>query len=236
MIFKEKTKTQPISKEQVWAAWKRIRSHNSSGSGVDSVTLSMIEQEPRKYLYPVWNRLASGSYQAPAVKEVAIPKGTRSWRLLGIPTLCDRVAQDVIREELTHLVEPKFHKWSFVFRPQRSAHDALKACWFNTLQYEYVVDVDIRGYFDNIDHQLMMSVLKKYTDKSHILLYCERWLKAPVVKRDGNLETCHRINLRIINWLMRKHKEGYRRAKRRYLHLATCYPSLFVHWEYGMTG
>lgn len=415
MIFEEKTKTQPISKEQVWAAWKRIRSHNPSGSGVDSVSISMIEKEPRKYLYPVWNRLASGSYQAPAVKEVAIPKGNRSWRLLGIPTLCDRVAQEVIRCELTSIVEPQFHKWSFAFRPHRSAHEAVKACWFNTLHYEYVVDLDIRGYFDNIDHHLMMSVLKKYTSKSYILLYCERWLKAPVLKRDGSIEAtrtkgtpqggvispvlsnlylhevfdkwmswtfhdipferyaddivvhaktlrqatylldqierrlgdyklslhpektkivrcytsnrpyntdksspvsfdflgynfcpmrltrtngqrywgynmristrgirhirdevkratrnvyqtvqelgamlrpkilgwlhyykkarslyikdlCHRINLRIIAFLMRKHQEGYRRAKRRYLHLSSCYPSLFVHWGYGMTG
>lgn len=189
MIFNEKTKTQSITKEQVWAAWLRIRSHHTKGSGVDDVSLEMIAQNPRKYLYPVWNRLASGSYMAPPVKEMRIPKGSRAWRTLGLPTICDRVAQDVIREELTKMVEPRFHEWSFAFRPNKSAHDAVDACKANTWKYKYVVDIDIQGYFDNIDHHNMMTVLRRYTDSRHILIYCERWLKASILRKDGSITT-----------------------------------------------
>lgn len=187
MIFSEKTKTQPISKEQVWAAWLRVRSHNTKGSGVDGVSLEMIDQNPRKYLYPVWNRLASGSYMAPPVKEMRIPKSPRSWRTLGIPTICDRVAQDVIREELTKIVEPQFSKNSYAFRPNKSAHDAIDACKKQVNKFNFVIDLDIKGYFDNIDHQYMMTVLRRYTDQSYILTYCERWLKASVAHTDGSI-------------------------------------------------
>lgn len=187
MIFSEKTKTQPISKEQVWVAWLRVRSHHTKGSGADDVSLAMIEQNPRKYLYPVWNRLASGSYMAPPVKEMRIPKSPRSWRTLGIPTICDRVAQDVIREELTRIVEPLFSNNSYAFRPNRSAHDAIDACKQQVKKFNFVIDLDIKGYFDNINHHNMMTVLRRFTDKSHILTYCERWLKASVLHTDGSI-------------------------------------------------
>ena len=187
MIFSEKTKTQPISKEQVWAAWLRVRSHHSKGSGVDEVSLEMIDRNPRKYLYPVWNRLASGSYMAPAVMEMRIPKGHRTWRTLGIPTLCDRVAQDVVREELTKIVEPLFSKNSYAFRPNKSAHDAIDACKQQVKKFNFVIDLDIKGYFDNIDHRHMMTVLRRYTDQSYTLNYCERWLKARVQHDDGSV-------------------------------------------------
>lgn len=187
MIFSEKTKTQPISKEHVWAAWLRVRSHHTKGSGADDVSLAMIEQNPRKYLYPVWNRLASGSYMAPPVKEMRIPKSPRSWRTLGIPTICDRVAQDVIREELTRIVEPLFSNNSYAFRPNRSAHDAIDACKQQVKKFNFVIDLDIKGYFDNINHHNMMTVLRRFTDKSHILTYCERWLKASVLHTDGSI-------------------------------------------------
>lgn len=187
MIFSEKTKTQPISKEQVWAAWLRVRSHHTKGSGVDEISLEMIEQNPRKYLYPVWNRLASGSYMAPPVKEMRIPKGNRAWRTLGIPTICDRVAQEVVREELTKILEPQFHDWSYAFRPNKSAHNAVDVCKVNARKYKYVVDIDIKSYFDNIDHRNMMTVLRRYTDNRYILMYCERWLKAAICHKDGSI-------------------------------------------------
>lgn len=187
MIFEEKTKTQSISKEQVWASWKRIK-QGGKGMGVDQVSIEMIEANPRKYLYPLWNRLSSGSYFPPAVREVAIPKGDGKERILGIPTILDRVAQDVIKQELETIVEPLFHASSFGYRPNKSAHQAIAACAKNCWERWYVVDVDIKGFFDNIEHEQMLNMLRKLTEKKHILLYCERWLKAPMQKTDGTLQ------------------------------------------------
>jgi len=179
-------KTQPISKLQVWKAWKRIRTGGKS-PGVDGLTIETIDANPRKYLYPLWNRLASGSYMPPPVRERNIPKGNGKERKLGIPTILDRVAQEVIRAELQPLVEPKFHPSSFGYRPGRSAHDALEQCARNCWERWYVVDLDIKAFFDTIDHGKMMEVLGRYTDKRHVLLYCERWLKAQAMKPDGEL-------------------------------------------------
>ena len=184
MIFGLETKTQPISKEQVWASWKRIKK-GGEGVGVDNVSIAMIEKNPRKYLYPLWNRLTSGSYFPPPVREAKIPKGDGKERSLGIPTMIDRVAQDVIRVELEKIVEPAFHPSSFGYRPGKSQHDALEQCARNCWERWYVADIDIKGFFDHIDHELMMRILRKVTDKRHILLYCERWLKAPVQTEDG---------------------------------------------------
>jgi|AntRauTorcE11898_2_1112593.scaffolds.fasta_scaffold01973_3 group II intron reverse transcriptase/maturase len=186
MIFEEKTKTQPISKDQVWASWKRIK-QGGKGMGIDQVSIKMIEKNPRKYLYPVWNRLSSGSYFPPAVREKEIPKGNGKVRILGIPTILDRVAQDVIKQELEKIAEPKFHPSSFGYRPNKSAHQALEQCAKYCWERWYVVDVDIKGFFDNIDHELMLSILRKLTDKKHILMYCERWLKAPMQMQEGTL-------------------------------------------------
>ncbi len=188
MIFELKPKSIGITKDQVWSAWKRIK-QGGKGVGVDNVTIEMIEQNPRKYLYPVWNRMASGSYFPPAVREVSIPKPNGKERLLGIPTMCDRVAQEVIRAELEQELEPHFHPSSYGYRPGKSAHQALDACAKNCWERWYVVDLDIKGFFDNIDHAKMMAMLRKYTTKKHVLLYCERWLKAPVLRIDGAIDT-----------------------------------------------
>jgi len=191
MIFELKPKSLGITKEQVWKAWKRIK-QGGKGVGVDNVTIEMVEKNPRKYLYPVWNRLASGSYFPPVVRQVSIPKPNGKERYLGIPTMCDRVAQEVIRAELEQELEPHFHPGSYGYRPGKSAHQALKACAKNCWERWFVVDLDIKGFFDNIDHAKMMEILRKYTSKKHILLYCERWLKAPVLKINGELDTDRR--------------------------------------------
>ena len=188
MIEELKSKTQPVSKEQVWSAWKRIRK-GGHGMGLDHVGIDQIEANPRKYLYPLWNRLASGSYFPPPVKEVLIPKGKVKKRKLGVPTVLDRVAQEVIRAELEKTVEPRFHPSSFGYRPGKSAHDAVEQCAKNCWERWYVVDLDIKGFFDNIDHGQMMSILRKHTDQKHVLLYCERWLKAPVRRQNGELQS-----------------------------------------------
>jgi RNA-directed DNA polymerase len=188
MIFDLRPKSIGITKDQVWAAWKQIK-QGGKGVGIDNVTIEMIEKNPRKHLYPVWNRMASGSYYPPAVREVSIPKANGKERLLGIPTMCDRVAQEVIRAELEQELEPHFHPSSYGYRPGKSAHQALEACAKNCWERWYVVDLDIKGFFDNIDHAKMMRMLRKYTTKKHILLYCERWLKAPVLHINGELDT-----------------------------------------------
>lgn len=187
MIEELKTKTQPVSKEQVWSAWKHIRK-GGKGMGIDQVSIQEIDANPRKYLYPLWNRLASGSYFPPPVKEVPIPKGAGKVRMLGIPTILDRVAQQVIRVELERIIEPQFHPSSFGYRPGKSAHGAVEQCAKNCWERWYVVDLDIKGFFDNIDHEQMMAILRKYTSQKQILLYCDRWLKAPVYKQDGELQ------------------------------------------------
>jgi len=187
MIEELKTKTQPVSKEQVWTAWKRVK-QGGKGMGVDQISMEEIATNLRKYLYPLWNRLASGSYFPPPVREVPIPKGNGKERNLGIPTILDRVAQEVIRAELEKIVEPLFHPSSYGYRPGKSAHNALEQCARNCWERWYVVDVDIKNFFDSIDQEQMKKILRKYTSQKHILLYCERWLKAPVLKRNGELQ------------------------------------------------
>jgi group II intron reverse transcriptase/maturase len=186
MIESLNEKTQPVSKTQVWSAWKRVK-QGGKGMGVDQVSIAQIEANPRKYLYPLWNRLASGSYFPPAVKQVPIPKGKGKERMLGIPTIIDRVAQEVIRAELEPLVEPRFHDSSFGYRPGKNAHQAVEQCAKNCWERWYVVDLDIKGFFDSIDHELMMKILRSRTEKRHILLYCERWLKAPIQTSKGEI-------------------------------------------------
>lgn len=181
-----KAKTQPIEKLQVWHAWKHVR-QGGKAVGIDGVSIAEIDADPSKYLYPLWNRMASGSYHPPAVREHCIPKGNGKERTLGIPTVLDRVAQQVIRAELEPLVEPGFHPSSYGYRPKRSAHQALAACVSNCKAMVYVTDLDISGFFDTIDHEKMMAILCGRTDKRHVLLYCRRWLQAQVWKRDGRL-------------------------------------------------
>lgn len=182
--------TQPIEKRQVWEAFKRVRT-GGVAPGVDGITIEMIEANPRLYLYPVWNRMASGSYYPKPVREVLIPKHDGTKRPLGIPTVCDRVAQMVIKQELEGEAELKFSVNSFGYRPGRGALEAVGQCRINCMRNNWVIDLDIKGFFDNIDHRLMMRAVKRFTSKKHILLYVKRWLNAPVRKEDGSIEEKH---------------------------------------------
>ena len=184
MIFKEESKSYPITKEQVWEAFKLVKSKGGS-AGVDGQTIDEIAKDPKKHLYPVWNRLASGSYFPSAVKRVEIPKGDGKVRQLGIPTVKDRVAQMAITKELENIVEPLFSKNSFGYRPNKNAHQAIEQARTNCWQYAWVIDMDIKGFFDNIDHGLMNRTLRHYTDQKHIITYVKRWLKAPIQLKDG---------------------------------------------------
>ena len=184
MIFVEEQKTQPITRLQVMEAFQRVRA-NGGSAGVDNITIAQVESNKRKYLYPLWNRMASGSYFPKAVRQTLIPKSDGKKRALGIPTVTDRVAQQVISSELEKIVDIKFSRNSLGYRPNKSAHDAIEQCRINCMKYSWVIDLDIKGFFDNIDHELLMKGLGYHTSKKHILLYCERWLKAPVELPDG---------------------------------------------------
>lgn len=184
MIFNEQPKSQPISKLQVNEAYTRVRA-NKGASGIDGVSLTEVAKNPRKYLYPIWNRLSSGSYFPKAVRRVLIPKGDGKLRPLGIPTIMDRVAQQVIATELEEIVEKHFEPSSYGYRPNKSAHGAIEQCRINCLKYSWAIDLDIKGFFDNIDHGLLLKAVSHYSQKQHILMYVERWLNAPVELADG---------------------------------------------------
>ncbi len=186
MIFKEKQKSQPIESVQVWNAFKKVRS-NGGTYGVDKLSISTISSHPRKYLYPVYNRLASGSYYPKAVREVSIPKEVGKERKLGIPTVQDRTAQLVIREELELIVDKQFSKSSYGYRPNKSAHQAITECRKNCMKMDWAIDLDIKSFFDEIDHALMLKALGHFTKEKHIHLYVKRWLEAPVEKKDGRI-------------------------------------------------
>lgn len=186
MIFGKRQRIYPIDTLDVWEAFKYVRAGGKS-PGVDGVAIDTIDKEPRKYLYPVWNRLASGSYFPPAVRQTQIPKGDGKMRTLGIPTVTDRVAQTVIKWRLEKLVIKHLSKNSFGYMPGKGQHDAIEQCRVNCQRYSWAIDLDIKGFFDNIDHELMMKALKRFTSEKYILMYVERWLKAPVQQRDGTL-------------------------------------------------
>ena len=180
-----------ITKREVWEAYKRVRA-NRGAAGVDGVTLAEFDQNLTKNLYRIWNRMASGSYFPPAVKRVDIPKSDGKTRPLGIPTVADRIAQMVVQNRLEPILEPVFHEDSYGYRPGRSAHDALRTARRRCWRYDWVLDLDIKGFFDNIDHDLMMRAVKKHTDCHWVILYIERWLKADVLMPDGTLESRNR--------------------------------------------
>ncbi len=186
MIFNEEHKTLPIKKSQVQKAFKKVRTNRGS-PGVDGLMIQEVANNPRKYLYPLWNRMASGSYFPKPVKEVLIPKGKGKMRPLGIPTVIDRVAQQVVATELESLVDKGFSPHSFGYRPHKSAHDAIAQCRKHCFRYSWVIDLDIKGFYDTIDHELLLKAVSHHTQERYILLYVERWLKASVQKGDGSL-------------------------------------------------
>ena len=173
-----------ISKWAVFSAWAQVRD-NQGAAGVDGVTIKRFEKKLKNNLYRTWNRMSSGTYFPPPVRRVMIPKADGRERPLGIPTVGDRVAQMVVKMDLEPKVEPLFHPDSYGYRPKKSALDAVGKCRERCWRYDWVVDLDIRGFFDNIDHSLMMHAVRKHTDCPWILLYIERWLKAPAQGDDG---------------------------------------------------
>jgi RNA-directed DNA polymerase len=180
------TKPFVISKKLVLEAFLKVKA-NAGSSGIDGQTLIEFEKDLKNNLYKIWNRMSSGSYIPPPVKAVAIPKKSGGERILGIPSVSDRVAQMVAKLVFEPLLEPHFCDDSYGYRPGKSALDAVgvtrERCW----KYPWVVEFDIRGLFDNIPHDLLMRAVRRHTDCKWLLLYIERWLRAPIQHQDGTL-------------------------------------------------
>lgn len=181
------TKPFEITKAMVWEAYKRVRARDGA-AGIDGQSMEEFDKDLKNNLYKLWNRMASGAYFPPAVRRVEIPKTGGGSRALGIPTVADRIAQMVVKIAFEPEVEPYFHEDSYGYRPNKSAHQAVgvarQRCWRNN----FVLDVDIKGFFDNIDHELLMKGVRKHTSCKWIILYIERWLKAPIQHEDGSIE------------------------------------------------
>ncbi len=187
----DKTKPFDIPKALVWEAWKLVKANNGS-AGIDHESIIDFELNLSSNLYKLWNRLSSGSYFPPAVKGVAIPKKQGGIRMLGVPTVSDRIAQMAIKLVFEPHVEPHFLADSYGYRPNKSALDAVgitrKRCWY----FNWVLEFDIRGLFDNIRHDLLMKAVRFHTDNKWVILYIERWLNAEMQMPDGSIvkRTC----------------------------------------------
>ena len=177
-----------IPKCAVWEAYKRVRA-NHGAAGVDGQTIAEFEGDLKANLYKLWNRMSSGSYIAPPVRRVEIPKDNGGGvRVLGIPSVADRVAQTVVKDYLEPILDACFHIDSYGYRPQKSAKEALAMARARCWRYDWVLELDIRAFFDHLSHELLLRALRRHTDCKWVLLYVERWLTAPVQLEDGSLE------------------------------------------------
>jgi RNA-directed DNA polymerase len=184
MTLWNETKSVPISRQMVWSAYKKVKSHQG-GAGIDQISMETYEKNRSKYLYQLWNRMSSGSYFPPPVKEVEIPKGDGKVRKLGIPTINDRIGQMVVKEYLEPRFEKIFSEHSYGYRPNRNAHMALSKVRDNCRKSYWVIDLDIKGFFDNISHNKLKQALTKHVSETWCKMYIERWLTAPVQKQNG---------------------------------------------------
>jgi RNA-directed DNA polymerase len=173
-----------IDKKQVYEAYKAVKS-NAGSAGVDAQTIEQFEADLQNNLYKLWNRMSSGSYFPPPVRAVSIPKKTGGQRILGVPTVADRVAQMVVKQCIEPELEPIFLADSYGYRPGKSALDAVgvtrQRCW----KYDWVLEFDIKGLFDNIDHELLLRAVRKHVTCKWARLYIERWLTVPMEHEDG---------------------------------------------------
>lgn len=183
-----KAKPFNIDKRLVWRAWKAVKANRGS-AGIDGETLSDFERDLSKNLYRIWNRLSSGSYMPPPVKRVEIPKPDGKMRPLGIPTVSDRVAQMTVKMLLEPIWDSVFSPSSFGYRPEKSAHDAVAQARVNCWKYRWVIDLDIKGFFDNIDHHLMLKAVDHLKPPAWAKLCIKRWLEADVILPDGSRQS-----------------------------------------------
>jgi RNA-directed DNA polymerase len=187
-VSESKSKEKPfvISKRVVWNAYEKVKA-NKGAAGVDGESIAEFERNLQRNLYKLWNRMSSGTYFPPPVRAVEIPKKGKGVRTLGVPTVADRIAQTVVRAYLEPEVEPFFHPDSYGYRPGRSALDAVAACRQRCWKFDWVIDLDLRAFFDSIDHDLLLKAVSKHTDLPWVLLYVKRWLVAPLQREDGTI-------------------------------------------------
>lgn len=184
MIDYYETRSQPITRKMVWQAYQKVKSNRGS-FGVDRMDWDALDRRLKSHLYKLWNRLSSGSYFPKAVREVTILKKSGGVRKLGIPTLLDRIAQEVVKTYLERLVEPQFHESSYGYRPKKNCHQAVAKATQNAFTHCWAIDLDIKSFFDTIDHELLMKAVTHYCQDKWVLMYVKRWLKAGVVQQDG---------------------------------------------------
>ena len=185
MIDYYETKSLPITRVMVLQAYKKVRANRGSG-GIDNMSWEEFENNRSTLLYKLWNRMTSGSYFPMPVKEVAIPKSGGGTRNLGIPTLLDRIAQQVITTHLERILESQFHPSSFGYRPNRNCHQAVEQSNRNCFGHDFAIDLDIKSFFDTIDHELLMKSVRHYCQDKWVLLYIQRWLNAGIVTKAGS--------------------------------------------------
>ena len=185
MIDYYETKSQPITRVMVGRAYKKVRANKGSG-GIDEMRWEDLDKDLNIHLYRLWNRLSSGSYFPMPVREVEISKDAGTGvRKLGIPTILDRIAQEVVKTHLERIVELQFHDSSYGYRPGRNCHQAVERASQNVMTHDWVIDLDIKGCFDNIDHELLMKAVTHFCKDKWVLLYVARWLKAGIVQQEG---------------------------------------------------
>lgn len=187
MIDYFETKEHPITRKMILDAFKLVKA-NKGAAGIDEQSIEQYERNLYKHIYKLWNRMTSGSYFPNPIKEVEIPKRSGGVRKLGLPTVEDRIAQQVVKTYLEPKVEPTFHPDSYGYRPGKDAHMAIQNAAGRCGRIGWVIDIDIRSFFDSIDHELMMKGVMYYTTEKWVLMYIERWLKADVVKQNGKVE------------------------------------------------
>lgn len=184
--MREKAKPYSISKQEVYEAYKRVKA-NHGAAGIDDQSIADFDRKWKDNLYKIWNRMSSGSYFPAPVRTVKIPKASGGERKLGIPTVSDRIAQMVVKSRLEPQIDPLFHPDSYGYRPGKSALDAVgqarQRCW----QFDWVIDLDIKGFFDNIDHELLMRAVRKHVKEPWAILYIHRWLTAPAQDEEGRV-------------------------------------------------
>lgn len=180
-------KTVPIEYYDVAKAYQKVRK-GGKAVGIDQQSWADFDKEPERNLYVIWNRLASGSYHPQPVREVEIPKKDGSKRKLGIPTLRDRIAQQVVKDHMEKRIDKLFHENSYGYRPLKSAHQAIEQVRQNTFGFDWVLDMDISKFFDEVDHDLTLKAVSHVMEEKWVLMYVERWLKMPVQKQDGTVE------------------------------------------------
>lgn len=185
-MFETTSKTVPITKDMVRAAYRKVKSNHGS-AGVDRESIEAFEADLLNNLYVLWNRLSSGSYFPKPVRSVSIPKADGRRRQLGIPTVSDRIAQQVVKSYLEPRLEAEFMEQSYGYRPLKSAHQAVSAVQENVRRYAWVIDMDIKSFFDEVSHELLMKALERHVSEGWVSMYIRRWLESPAQQADGTL-------------------------------------------------